>query len=169
LNVIPVRVPALRERKEDIPVLIEFFLHKLSAIYGKPARMDDEVRNCLCEYPFPGNVRELENLIHRLVALNDEVIRLGDLPPEILQVLSHRVSLEQNPLYRILETPPADIEELRHRRREIKRALAEQERKLIECVIQEAGGNLTEAAARLGLHRITLHRMLRRNNDDVID
>jgi DNA-binding NtrC family response regulator len=127
--------------------------------------MDREVYDWLAEYSFPGNVRELENLIHRLVALTDDSIRIGDLPGEILQTIAPRVSLEKEPLYRILETPPADIEDLRRRKREIKRALADQERMLIEGIVQQAGGNLTEAANRLGIHRITLHRILRRKSD----
>jgi len=125
--------------------------------------MEDEVYRWLIDYSFPGNVRELENLIHRLVALNDNVIRLGDLPSEILQTFSHRVSLEKDPYYRVLQTAPADIEDLRRRKREVKHLLAEQERQLVERALQETGGNMTEAAARLGLHRITLHKILRRS------
>ncbi|MEK6320574.1 MAG: sigma 54-interacting transcriptional regulator [Acidobacteriota bacterium] len=162
LNVIPVRMPALRERKGDMPLLIDFFLDKFSAVYGKPVRIESDAREWLKEYSFPGNVRELENLIHRLVALTDDVIRIGDLPAEILQTIAHRVSLQKDPLYRILETPPADIEDLRRRKREIRHALAEQERNLIERVVQEAGGNLTEASRRLGIHRVTLHKILQR-------
>jgi len=163
LNVIPVRLPALRERKEDISLLIDHFLNKFSAIYGRTVRIDPEVYEWLKEYPFPGNVRELENLIHRLVALApDDEIRIGDLPREILHVASQRVSLAKDPLYRMLHTPPADLEDLRRRKEEIKRVLAEQERQLAERAVQEAGGNLTEAASRMGVHRITLHKLLKK-------
>ena len=162
LNVVPVRMPSLRDRRGDIALLIDFFLDKFAAVYGKPASMEDEVYRWLTDYSFPGNVRELENLVHRLVALNDNVIRLGDLPAEILQTLTHRVSLEKDPFYHVLHTPPADIEDLRRRKREVKLLLAEQERELVERAVQTTGGNLTEAAARLGLHRITLHKILRR-------
>jgi DNA-binding NtrC family response regulator len=164
LNVIPVRLPSLSERKEDISLLIDHFLEKFSAIYGKKLRIDREVYEWVKRYRFPGNVRELENLIHRLVALaSDDLIRIGDLPEEILQTRAERVSLQREPLHRILEIPPADLEELRRRRKEIRRALAEQERHLIERAIEEAGGNLTEAASRLGMHRITLHKILRKS------
>jgi Nif-specific regulatory protein len=162
LNVVPVRMPSLSERKGDIPLLIDFFLDKFAAVYRKPASMELEVYQWLTDYSFPGNVRELENLVHRLVALNDSVIRIGDLPDELLRTLTHRVSLEKDPLYRILQTPAADLEELRRRKRQVKLSLAEQERELIERAVQATGGNLTEAAARLGLHRITLHKILRR-------
>ena len=168
LNVIPVRMPALRERKEDIPALIDHFREKFSPLYGKNVRIEREVYECLKEYPFPGNVRELENLIHRLVVLTaDDVIRIGDLPGEFLNISSQRVSLEKDPLYRILHTAPADLEELRRRKGEIKRVLAEQERQLIERTIQETGGNLTEAASRLGMHRITLHKIVRRTKEKL--
>ena len=163
LNVIPVVMPALRERKQDIPLLITHFLAKFSAIYGKEIRMEREASDLLTECDFPGNVRELENLIHRLVALaSDDVIAIGDLPAEILQMRAERVSLRRDSLYRLLETPPADIEELRYRKQEIRKALTEQERVLVERIIEEAGGNLTLAASRLGLHRITLHKLLKR-------
>jgi Nif-specific regulatory protein len=163
LNVIPVCMPSLRERKGDIPLLIDFFLDKFASVYGKRVRMEREVCECLEEYSFPGNVRELENFIHRLVALAPgDSISVGDLPKEILQTTSQRVSLEKDPLYRVLQTPPADLADLRRRREEVRRVLAEQERQLAERVIKEAGGNLTEAASRMGIHRITLHKMLRR-------
>lgn len=163
LNVIPVIMPALREHKQDIPLLITHFLAKFSAIYGKQIRMEREATDLLTECDFPGNVRELENLIHRLVALaSDDVIPIGDLPAEILQMRAERVSLQKDSLYHLLETPPADLEELRHRKQEIRKALAEQERVVVEHAIEEAGGNLTLAASRLGLHRITLHKLLRK-------
>ncbi len=98
-----------------------------------------------------------------MVALaSNDVIRIGDLPPEILQTRAARVSLQTEPLAGILDAPLADFEELRLRKKHIMRVLAGQERALIERTVQEAGGNLTEAASRLGIHRITLHKMLRR-------
>ncbi|MCA1633679.1 MAG: sigma-54-dependent Fis family transcriptional regulator [Acidobacteria bacterium] len=169
LNVIPLRMPALRERKGDIGLLVEHFLNKFSVMYGKQLRVEREVSEWLREYPFPGNVRELENLIHRLVALAcDEVIRLGDLPKEFLDFASRRINLEKEPLYRTLHTAPADLRDLRRRREEMKRVLAEQERQLIERALEETGGNLTEAASRLGMHRITLHRMLRKTRGSTV-
>jgi DNA-binding NtrC family response regulator len=163
LNVIPVRLPALAERKGDIPLLVAHFLNKYSSTYGKPVRLEPRVVELLKEHNFHGNVRELENLIHRLVALaTDEVIGVGDLPPEILNTHAERISLQRDPLHDILKTPPASLAELRLRKKEIKRTLEEQERELMQRVIDDCGGNLTEAASRLGLHRITLHRILKR-------
>ena len=163
LNVIPISIPPLRERSEDIPLLVNHFLEKYSAVYGRKVVAERAVYECLRQCSFPGNVRELENLIHRLVALTmDEVIRIGDLPREVLGIHSHRINLEKDPLYLLLNTAVSDLDDLRHRRKEIRRALSEQQQQLVERVIAEANGNLTEAAARLGIHRITLHKMLRR-------
>lgn len=165
LNVVPIAIPALRERREDIALLVDHFLEKYSAVYGKKVIAEREVYEWLRQYPFPGNVRELENLIHRLVALTtEEVIRIGDLPKEVLGTRSHRVSLERDPFYVLLNTPVSSLDDLRHRRKELQRALSELQQQLIERVISEANGNLTEAAARLGLHRITLHKMLRKES-----
>ena len=165
LNVIPISIPPLRERSEDIPLLVDHFLEKYSAVYGRKVQTEHEVYECLRECPLPGNVRELENLIHRLVALTThDVIRIGDLPKDVLGIHSQRVSLEKDPLYLLLNTPVSDLDDLRHRRKEVRRALIEQEQELVQRVIAETNGNLTEAAARLGMHRITLHKMLRRIN-----
>jgi len=163
LNVIPLRMPALRERKGDIPFLIDFFLDKFSIVYGKRIRIEGGATELLKEHSFPGNVRELENLIHRLVALAEgDTILPSDLPPEILETRANRVSLERDPIYRSLHTTPEDMAELKRRKKEIRRLLADQERLFAERAVEQANGNLTEAASRLGIHRITLHRMLRR-------
>ena len=164
LNVIPLALPPLRERKGDIPLLVEHFVEKFSAAYGRRVRVEPEVLFVLEGYPFPGNVRELENLVHRLVALApDDQIRVGDLPGEVLNLTPRRVSLAKDPLYKILSTAPADLAELRRRRAEVRRVLAEQERQLAARAIEEAGGNLTEAAGRMKVHRVTLHKMLKKS------
>jgi transcriptional regulator with GAF, ATPase, and Fis domain len=164
LNVIPVHLPPLRQRREDIPLLADHFFNKFRAMYGRELFVEPEVYERLSEYDFPGNVREMENLIHRLVALaSSDSIRIGDLPPEILQIAARRISLEKDPLFQLLHTPPADLEDLRNRKEQIKRVVAEQERRLAERVIEESSGNLTEAARRLGMHRVTLHNMVKGN------
>ncbi|MFY9558294.1 MAG: sigma 54-interacting transcriptional regulator [Blastocatellia bacterium] len=163
LNVIPVRVPALRERKEDIPLLIDLFLDRLSSIYGRRVRADRDVYECMKQYGFPGNVRELENMVHCLVALAEgDTIHASALPPEVLETRAQRVSLEKDPIYHALYTTPEDLGELKRRKKEMRRLLAEQERLFAERAVEQTNGNLTEAASRLGIHRITLHRMLRR-------
>jgi len=149
LNVIPLIMPALRDRKKDIPLLIDHFLHHFGSVYGRELKVEAEVYDCLQEYPFPGNVRELENLIHRMVALAaGETLGVADLPIEILQITGHRISLEQAPLYKVLQTPPRDLQDLRRRKETVLRLLGDQERELAQRTVQEAGGKVSEAAKR---------------------
>jgi two-component system response regulator AtoC len=83
LQVIEIRVPALRQRREEIPALLEFFLRRFSERYGRPMlRPSASVREALAAYPWPGNVRELENTIKRFVILRDEGLLLADLRRE---------------------------------------------------------------------------------------
>jgi two-component system nitrogen regulation response regulator GlnG len=114
-------------------------------------------------YPFPGNVRELENLVHQTVLLAPEDrVRIGDLPRDILRHNFPRVTLESKPAVGLVGSTPSDPVDFRRRREEIERRLAEQERGLVERVLRETAGNITAAARKLGIHRVTLHRMLRR-------
>ncbi len=84
LNVVPIRVPPVRERREDIPLLATRFLQQFSAVYSRPQkRLSREVIEALLGLNWPGNVRELKNLMERLTAtVNDSVITVDDLPPE---------------------------------------------------------------------------------------
>jgi two-component system response regulator AtoC len=85
LQVIEIRVPPLRERREEIPALLEFFLRRFSERYGRPIlRPSASVQKALAEYPWPGNVRELENTVKRFVILRDEGMLLADLRREPL-------------------------------------------------------------------------------------
>ena len=165
LCVIPVRLPSLGERKDDIPILINHFLKKFSALYGKQVRLESQAIELLKEHQFHGNVRELENLIHRLIALSSsDVIRIGDLPAEILETRAERISLQKDPIYKTPDALPENLAELKRRKKEFRQRLAEQERLFAERAVEQADGNLSEAALRLGIHRITLHRMLRRKS-----
>lgn len=84
LNVIPINVPPLRERQDDIPVLINYFLNVFNQKYQMKKRLDNNVYNCLSEYTWPGNVRELENLMERLVVTSiNNIIGIKDLPANI--------------------------------------------------------------------------------------
>lgn len=105
LNVIPLSIPSLRERKDDIPLLINHFIKAFNN--NKPAhkmnRMQQEVLDCLCQYNWPGNIRELENLIERLCVLKDtECIELSDLPEQYQNTgdctIKHNVDIPQSGL-----------------------------------------------------------------------
>lgn len=86
LNVIPVHIPPLKTRQEDISYLIDYFLNKFNLKYNSATVLSLEVENALSNYDWPGNVRELENLIERLVVMSeDNEIQLNDLPPKISQ------------------------------------------------------------------------------------
>ncbi|SDF46077.1 sigma 54-interacting transcriptional regulator [Sporolituus thermophilus] len=98
LNVIPIFLPPLRERREDIPLLVEHFLHKFAAQLDKPLKtVAPNAMEALMRYRWPGNVRELENIIERLCSLSDNVlIGLADLPPYISQQQTAIISATGN-------------------------------------------------------------------------
>jgi PAS domain S-box-containing protein len=90
LNVVPITIPPLRTRQEDILPLIRYFLDKYRKKYRREKTLDSRAIDCLLEYSWPGNVRELENLIERLVVtVETEVIRPGDLPERVKQPEIH--------------------------------------------------------------------------------
>jgi two-component system nitrogen regulation response regulator GlnG len=86
LNVIRLRLPALRERREDVPVLARYFLQRSAQQLGvEPKRMDDAALERLSHFQFPGNVRQLENICHWLTVMApSQLIEVKDLPPEVL-------------------------------------------------------------------------------------
>jgi two-component system response regulator PilR (NtrC family) len=94
LNVIQVVVPPLRDRREDIPALAAHFLAKFSEKHGKPmARIDGEAMRALLAYDFPGNVRELENLLERATIMETKnVISIGSLPPNVTKFVTQGVA-----------------------------------------------------------------------------
>ena len=145
LNVIPVVLPPLRRRKEDIPELIQFFLRRLA---GENKRntisLDKEATQALLDYPWPGNIRELENVLERAVVLCDsDHITLNDLP--FIQETSP--TLEQ----RTRQMPD---------RGNLDDRLAEMEKLMLVEALQEAKGIKTRAARALGIKTSTLYYKL---------
>jgi DNA-binding NtrC family response regulator len=142
LNVINIRVPPLRERSFDIPLLVEHFLSKAAAAARKPPlEISPEALAILTAYCWPGNVRELENAIERAVALCDGAL----LTPE---VLPERVRASGGSAAFIA------------RARQQHLTLREMEREYILEAVRQTGGNRSRAAAMLGLDRKTLYRKL---------
>lgn len=142
LNVIALNVPALAKRKEDIPLLCSFFLHRYAQSMTRPARnISDEAMDILLGYEFPGNVRELENIIERAVVLcNGETIRPAHLPKDLHRFETH-----------LVRSGPRTMVSLK-----------ENERDYIAWVLEQCKGNKTRAAEVLEVDRATLWRKLKR-------
>ncbi|AIK36465.1 sensory box protein [Bacillus pseudomycoides] len=152
LHVIPIHIPPLRFRKQDIPLIVEEHLQKLCQMYGaKEKTLDKGVLRLMFHYNWPGNVRELINVLERLFALSDDVhIRAKDLPEEF-----YYRDMEQKKLVPMIQSLPAKQEAMKVVREE-------EERGLIERVLKEAKGNKSKAAALLGISRATLYNKLSR-------
>jgi transcriptional regulator with PAS, ATPase and Fis domain len=141
LNVIPFVLPPLRERPEDIPLLAQHFLHKYTAIMHKTmAPFPADTLEALARYPWPGNVRELENAIERAVVLASDTITPADLPVYV------QCGIMADPA-----GAPGQAS-----------TTSEIERAHILDVLTRCHGNLSRAAAVLGIGRTTLWRKLRR-------
>jgi two-component system, NtrC family, response regulator PilR len=153
LNVIPVQIPPLRERKEDIPLLVQYFLDKFrpdaAGVGRSPITVSQQAMRHLMQYPWPGNVRQLENAIERATAftVGRTQIDLPDLPPEIQQapdlMPSAAIALPENGL---------DLVEY----------IGRVERELIQLSLERTGGNKGKAAKLLNLKRTTLVEKLKR-------
>ncbi|MBI4686747.1 MAG: sigma-54-dependent Fis family transcriptional regulator [Nitrospirae bacterium] len=157
LNVIPLQIPPLRERKEDIALLIEHFLSIFSKKKKRePLKVSAEVMGCLLNYNWPGNVRELENLIERLVILTDaNVINVSDLPDRFFQARDPFIAKTLSPLSSgkvLLPEGGVDLNDL----------LNDIEKSLINQAMQKAGGVKSRAASILGLNRTTLIEKLKK-------
>jgi transcriptional regulator with GAF, ATPase, and Fis domain len=156
LNVLPIRVPPLRERVEDVPELAAHFLRLHSRRAGKAAAtIDDDALALLKAYSWPGNIRQLENVIERAVVIADgDTITPADLPAELHEVNGTGI-LETNggrhaPAKTFVSTADFRAESVRSEREQLVRALA------------AAGGNKAVAARSLGLARSTLLSRLKR-------
>jgi two-component system response regulator AtoC len=149
LNVVNIHLPPLRERREDIPLLVAHFLRKHAPSGHRPPVIDDEALRCLVEYPWPGNVRELENAIERAVTLNQgNPVTPADLPAKVSASRGRaRPSAASDELANLFVGLPP-IEEM--------------ERRYLLHVLEATGGNRTRAAEILGINRKTLYRMAER-------
>jgi DNA-binding NtrC family response regulator len=147
LNVVPISMPPLRERSEDIPMLAEHFLRRFCGELGRPAvRLGASALHAMMSYPWPGNVRELRNVIERVVLLEaEDEIRLEHLPPELTRRKeAGEGTVSSTPF------PPGVV-----------RPLAEVEMMAIEHALRVCGGNKTRAAQLLGISRQTLRTKLK--------
>ena len=163
LNVIPLMVPSLRERPEDIPELCLHFLAKVNRERnGFILGISDEALQALQAYPWPGNVRELENLIERLVVVKRRgMLTLADLPPRYLGLHAAAVQVCAQP------PVPKAAPELPESGVDLRQALAALETQLIHQALARSGGNKNRAATLLGLNRTTLVEKLKRMREEV--
>jgi len=158
LNVIQISLPSLRERIDDVPLLVQHFVDKFSADLGKPIDgIDEEALAKLSEYAFPGNVRELENIIERAVALaRSPVIGVDVLPPTVTE------ARPRNDWPRI---PPEGVK--------LEALVDDYERKLLGEALREAGGVKKQAAKLLGISfrsfRYRLEKLGLEEQDDTAD
>ncbi|MDY6842835.1 MAG: helix-turn-helix domain-containing protein, partial [Thermodesulfobacteriota bacterium] len=141
LNVISIRLPELKEKKEDIPLLVDHFLKHYSKVNNKQIRnISRTAMDHLLHYDWPGNVRELENVIERAVILTKEkIIDLCDILP-------------------LHNKPAVEVEE------SIDKRLEDLEVEYIRNVLKRMHGNQTKAAEILGIDRRTLYRKIKKHN-----
>jgi len=166
LNVIPIYIPPLRERKEDIPMLAEFFLKKVCQREGiKTKKLSQNVLERLLEYSFPGNVRELENMIERMVILtDDEEIRLDNLPYPLVEKLTRPQAktgqvIDEKPFLAFKHTFPEKDFPTNFRLNDY---LREMEIFYLKKALELSKGVKTKAAKLLGLNRTTFIEKLKR-------
>jgi len=143
LKVVTVHLPPLRERPQDIPLLVQHFIKDFAHIHRKPITgIRQEVLNILMSYPYPGNVRELRNVIENMVVVAREpILKVENLPPSV-----HRVERKE----------PLDYPGM------VGRPLREVERELIKNTLAHVNGNRHEASRMLGIGERTLYRKLKK-------
>ena len=152
LNVVTLYIPPLRERRDDIPLLVNYFLAKYSNQDAQTRSISSEALKSLTQYDFPGNARELENIIERSLALSgDDDVQLCHLPSEI-----HGRSFQapSRPLTQDMDT---------------QKSLEENEREYILGVLRSVKGNKTQAAKIIGIDRVSLWRKLKRYESNGFD
>ena len=148
LNVVHLNIPPLRERKDDIKILFEYFINFFSVLENKHnIKLDNEIYKFLIDYPWPGNVRELKNISHRLVLFSeDNKISYSDLPLEILN-------------YKIFDTNQNNLKESKNLLSKI-----EYEKKIILDALILTGGNKEKVAQIMGISRASVYRKIKDYN-----
>jgi two-component system response regulator AtoC len=141
LNVFPIDIPPLRERKEDILPLVDYFLDKFNKKMDLSIKMDSEVKEMLLRYEWPGNIRELENLIERMMLLvKNNLITSREIPAEFKEAVNKVTSIPKDGGKKPFK------EYMRGQVENVERQM------IIKC-LEESGGNVTQAAKKMGLSR----------------
>ena len=152
LNLLTITVPPLRERPDDIPEIVDYYLGYYATNYGKPGiTVDPETLNRLMQYDWPGNIRELCNVVERAVLLNKSGIIM---PDEVnIAIKTGRLTIADRQQI-IIDVPPQGI------------TLLEVERSVVKQVLNLVDWNKSEAARLLGISRPRLRRIL---DSEVLD
>ena len=192
LNVIPIILPALRERKDDIPLLVQHYLDEHKSIAGV-STFDGALLDAFCNYDWPGNIRELVNLVHRLCCFfPDQKLKLSDVPANLLPEAIAACGAARSPQF--VEGAPIQVEldlalyeqnaanpiediimmaqggELESgpflpgEGLHLRDYLADIERELIQKALAESGGNVSQSARLLNLQRTTLIEKINKYN-----
>jgi DNA-binding NtrC family response regulator len=150
LNVVPMRLPPLRERREDIPLLVSHFVRKFDARLRKNVTgIEPDALEVLLEHPWPGNIRELENVIERAVLFCDgDALRASDLPSELHRTPEPPHAVASSAKHAAASSPAAD-----GLKEQVKAAMSRLERELIVKALEQTGGNVTHAARLLKISR----------------
>lgn len=167
LNQIPIGLPSLRERTDDIPLLVEYFLARAASRLARDLRgVSEAAMDRLRAHPWPGNVRELENAIERIVVLHrgDGLIGLSDLPAALARLgfMSPASTLEAEHA----RAPAGDLLVLPDSGVHLRALIAQIELHMIHQALERTEGNRSQAARLLGLNRTTLVEKLRRSRSD---
>jgi len=150
LNTVEIEIPSLKERPEDIPLLVEYFIVRFAKELKKPVRrISDNVMNLLKVYKFPGNVRELRNIIEQAIILcESDILTISEFP--LLQKLSNELSSETSSADWQTFTPRFDLPEI--------------EKQIIRAALEKSNYNKTLAAKLLNLSWTTLDRRIKKHN-----
>jgi transcriptional regulator with PAS, ATPase and Fis domain len=149
LNVVPVALPPLRERIDDIPMLVVHFMEKYNKRLNKKIQgLEPEALEILQEYAWPGNIRELENMMERMILFSDgPLVQAKDLPEPLKETDTVKIPL---PVLAAAQGADASMKDI------VKQAAAGLERDLIGKALEETGGNVTQAAKKLKISRKSL-------------
>ncbi|WCK56894.1 sigma 54-interacting transcriptional regulator [Aneurinibacillus sp. Ricciae_BoGa-3] len=160
LNIIRLRIPPLRQRKSDIPMLLLHHLESFCSRFGIPQKyFTPEAISILTNYDWPGNIRELVNAVEMLVSLVDsQEIGAGDLPSQYCK----NGSISLTPVQAVLPAYPEVNQYRETPLHQVKHKVLEQEKEVIWMVLSEVNGNKAEAARRLGIQRSTLYEKLKK-------
>ncbi|HEY3129395.1 MAG TPA: sigma 54-interacting transcriptional regulator [Acidobacteriota bacterium] len=165
LNVFPIVLPPLRKRKTDIRLLADHFFHKYAELLHL-SRLDvaPDIYQALEEHDYPGNIRELENIIYRSLVLSASGRVALDCLPDELKATRVR-DLQKNPYWHLVKTVPESYQELDRRREEMKQVcrkeIAALAQRFAEAAVEAAGGNISKAAQNVGIDRGQFHRLLK--------